>query len=193
VRNSGAARGSSAPGYFPALLGEQIAGHLGMIWTTAFPGDHCWTGLICALETSGSTRPPHLARPVDLAVLLVHAGDLGREPGIAHRPRRSRPLPGRVVGAGRDRRRAVLAQDPADRLDPELAAVLIDVSNRGGQWRPSSEAKKALAVRKIAFARRSSALSRSSWRIQAASPSRSPAASRNRPGPASPSRAACRG
>jgi hypothetical protein len=56
VRNSGAVRGSSAPG--SGTCGEQIAGRFGMIRTTAVPGDDYWTGLICALEASASTGPP---------------------------------------------------------------------------------------------------------------------------------------
>ena len=68
--------------------------------------------------------------------------------------------------------------------EPRAARAAEVVSNHGGQWWPSSEAKKALAVRKIACPRRSSAFSRSSWRIRAASPLVIPGRFRNRSGPA---------
>src|SRR5687767_6851310 len=73
---------------------------------------------------------------------------------------------GRIVGAWGDRA-AVLRQHPADRLDPEsptidhVATVLVDKPHERGDGRSSSAAKKADAVFKIAFARRSSRFSRS--------------------------------
>jgi hypothetical protein len=76
-------------------------------------------------------------------------------------------------------RAARLGQRAADRLDPELLPVRVDVGDHGRQRRSSSAAKKPAAVRRIAFVRRSSAFSRSSCRIRADSavvvPGRSPA------------------
>ena len=97
--------------------------------------------------------------------------------GVAERPRRRRPgLARRSRCSGRSARRA--AQDLADRLDPEPAAfddavaVLVDDYGRTitSVWRSSSAAaKKADAVFKISFARRSSRFSRSSSAIRCAS------------------------
>ena len=57
---------------------------------------------------------------------------------------------------------------------PNWSTVSVQVGDHHGQWWPSSAAKKALAVRKIAFARRSSAFSRSSWRDPGRIPARGP-------------------
>ena len=133
---------------------------------------------------------PHLPGAVPLAAVLPDAQDLLLQRGFADRPGRRRPRPGRVIPRRRDAH-AALAQRPADRLDPELVPEGLDEGHHQGYRWPSSAAKKALAVRKIAFTRRSSAFSRSSARIRAASATRSPAASPGRSAPASPSRAAC--
>jgi hypothetical protein len=72
----------------------------------------------------------------------------------------------RIVSAWGDRA-AVLRQHPADRLDPEsstidhVVAMLANELHERGDGRSSSAAKKADAVFKIAFARRSSRFSRS--------------------------------
>ncbi len=66
----------------------------------------------------------------------------------------------RVVGAGGDLD-TVLAQQAADRLDPEAILVLIDVGDDHLKRRSSSAAaKNAEAVLRISFARFSSAFSR---------------------------------
>jgi hypothetical protein len=70
----------------------------------------------------------------------------------------------------------VLAQDPADQLDPELLPVIVDVVDQRGEGRSSSAAKKAEAVFRIAFARRSSRFSRSSSTSRARSSVVSPGA-----------------
>ena len=110
----------------------------------------------------------HLADPVDPVVLAVHPGDDGLELGVADGPRRRWALLGRVVGARGDRH-ASLAQRGADRLDPVLVLVLIDVRHDRRDRRSSSPAKEADADRNIAFARRSPLTSRWSLSILSAS------------------------
>ena len=77
----------------------------------------------------------------------------------AARPRRldaeRRPLAPLVVGGRRH------AQGPADRLDPEAAAMLVDVAAHFGRSGSSSLAKNTDADFRISFARRSSKFS---WR-----------------------------
>src|SRR6266702_4387070 len=111
---------------------------------------------------------PDLPGAVPLAAVLIDPQDLLLQRGVADRPGRRRPRPGRVVPRRRDRH-ARLAQRPAGRLDPELIPEGLDEGRHQGYRWPSSAAKKALAVRKIALTRRSSAFSRSSARIRAAS------------------------
>jgi hypothetical protein len=98
----------------------------------------------------------------DLAV-AVHGADPLQNERIAPRSGRGPAAFGRPVGA-RDDLQAVLAQDSADRLDPEMLPVGVDVADQRCEGRSSSAAKKADAVFKIAFARRSSRTSRSSSR-----------------------------
>src|SRR5271166_5286029 len=111
---------------------------------------------------------PDLPGSVPFAAVLIDAQDLLFQRGVVHRSGRRRPRPGRVVPRRRDRH-AGLAQRPADRPDPELVPAGLDKGHHQGYRWSSSAAKKALAVRKIAFTRRSSAFSRSSARIRAAS------------------------
>jgi hypothetical protein len=61
------------------------------------------------------------------------------------------------------------AQGPADRLDPEAAALLIDEHAHPGRCGSSSPAKNTLAAFKISFVRRSSNTSRRSLRISSRS------------------------
>ena len=95
----------------------------------------------------------------------MHPPNLGQQLRIADHPVTRRAGLGRVVGARGDRA-AVLRQHPADRLDPELSTIdhvvtmLVDEPHERGDGRSSSAAKKADAVFKIAFARRSSRFSR---------------------------------
>jgi hypothetical protein len=90
------------------------------------------------------------------------------EQRVGDRPRRGRPGLGGVVG-GRSDLGAGLGEDPADRLDSVLLLVLVDVVDQRVEGRSSSAAKKAEALFKIAFARRSSRTSRSSSLIRARS------------------------
>ncbi len=111
---------------------------------------------------------PHLPGAVPFPAVLIDPQDLFLQRGVPDRPRRRRPRPGRVVPRRRDAHLS-LAQGPADRPDPEQAPVGLDIGHHQDYRWPSSAAKKALAVRKIAFTRRSSAFSRSSARIRVAS------------------------
>jgi hypothetical protein len=93
--------------------------------------------------------------------------DLLQQLTIAHRASTYRARLGGVVGARSDLT-PMLAQHGADRLDSELPTinarsahepvmtVLVDEPHERGDGRSSSAAKKAEAVFKIAFARRSS-------------------------------------
>jgi hypothetical protein len=63
------------------------------------------------------------------------------------------PAGGSVVGGGGD------LQHPADRLDPELVLVGVDVAGHLGRRPSSSAAKKADALLRISLARRSSRFS----------------------------------
>src|SRR4051794_7824039 len=102
----------------------------------------------------------HLPGAVDTEVLGVHPlDDLGGR-RVGDRPRRGRPRPVRVVAARGDLD-AGLGEGAADRLDPVFELVLIDVGDDQREGRSSSAAKKADALFKIAFARRSSRFSRS--------------------------------
>ena len=78
------------------------------------------------------------------------------------------PAAGALVVGGRRH-----AQGPADRLDPEALAMLVDERAHFGRCGSSSPAKNTDAAFKISFARRSSKISRRSFRIS----SRSSAAS----------------
>lgn len=97
----------------------------------------------------------HLAGTIDAVVGAMDLLDQVRRSSVGDRPGRGRAGDGRVV-----RRRGDL-QHPVDRLDPELLPVGLDVVDDHLCGRSSSAAKKADALRKIAFARRSSRTSRS--------------------------------
>jgi hypothetical protein len=97
----------------------------------------------------------HLAGAVDPVVLRMHALDHRGGCCVGDRPRRGWPGSVRVVGARGDLR-AGLGEDCADRLDPVFELVLIDVGDDQREGRSSSAAKKADALLRIAFARRSS-------------------------------------
>ena len=79
----------------------------------------------------------HLADPAEQPLVLEAAR--GAPAGLAL-----------VVGGRRH------AQGPADRLDPEAAAMLVDVAAHFGRSGSSSLAKNTLADFRISFARRSS-------------------------------------
>ena len=76
-------------------------------------------------------------------------------------------------------------QDRADRLDPELLAVLVDERDQRGCGRSSAEAKKADAFLKVLFERRSSNAWRRARPSAAGARSRSQVCGRRRPRPAS--------
>ena len=95
-------------------------------------------------------RLPRAPVPVGLVVGLMDLADALEQPlvlDLAGRTRAGRAL---VV---RGRRHA---QDPADGLDAEAAAVLVDVAAHLGRSASSSFAKYTLADFRISFARRSS-------------------------------------
>src|SRR5262252_617317 len=100
--------------------------------------------------------PPDLLDPVDLEVLLAHTLDLDLELGVTQPAGRGRPRTCLIVGGGGD------LQDLADRLDSELPPVLVDVAVHLARRPSSSAAKKADALFRISFARRSSRFSFSS-------------------------------
>src|SRR5690606_33234032 len=106
---------------------------------------------------------PHLARPINPVVRLVLGLDHLAQLRISQRPRRWRTGLGRVVGARGD------LQLLADRLDPELEAVGVDELHYLVDGRSSSAAKKADALRRVAFARGGSRTSRSSSASRSAS------------------------
>lgn len=97
-----------------------------------------------------------LAHPVDAVVVGVDLGDRLGGGRVGTRAQRRWSVLGRVVGAWGD------LQGVADRLDPELVLVCIDVVDYLVCGRSSSAAKKAEADFRIMLARRSSRFSRSS-------------------------------
>src|SRR5690625_4489031 len=80
-----------------------------------------------------------------------------------------RPRFGGSVTPGSDKPTLCRPQSDTDRLDPELIAIQIDVSDHLVVGRSSSAAKKADAVFKISLALRSSAFSFFKRRISACS------------------------
>ncbi len=110
----------------------------------------------------------HLAHPVDAVVVAVDLLDDRGGRRVGHRPRRRWSGPVRVVGARGDLR-AGLGEDAADRLDPVFELVAVDEGDDQREGRSSSAAKKADALFRIAFARRSSRTSRSSSASRVAS------------------------
>ncbi len=131
-------------------------------------------------------RLPHLAHPVHPVVLLEQRRDPRVQGRIGQRPPARRSRLGGVVGARGDRGIG-LGEDGADRLDPELFLVLVDVGDQRCEGRSSSAAKKADALLRIAFARRSSRFSRSNSTIRATGSSVTTGARGDRP-PATPLR-----
>ncbi len=133
---------------------------------------HAWCGSRPARPSARISRPTwsrptampsrrracHTLRaPYTAEVGPVDAVDDPR-PSSASRtgPGRRWPDLGRVVGGRGDR------QGPADRLDPERAAVLVDEAGHRVERRSSSAPKKVAALLRISLARRSSRFSRSS-------------------------------
>ena len=137
--------------------------------------------------TSPCGGMPELAHTVEPAVGHPQVEQGVGVIGVAELSRRHRPLRlGGVVGGRGDLHAGLLGQHTADRVDPELVAVGIDVLDDHRSRRSTSAAtKNALAVRNISLTLRNSRFSRSSSAIRAASslvvPGRSP-----------PSTSACR-
>jgi hypothetical protein len=95
-------------------------------------------------------RLPHPPIPAGVVVGRARLADDREQPLVLHGPSRA-PPGGALVGGGRRH-----AQDPADRLDAEAAAMLIDEHAHFGRSASSSIAKNTDAPFRISFARRSS-------------------------------------
>jgi hypothetical protein len=106
---------------------------------------------------------PHLAIPVGEVVGLVRGLDHAEQPLVVDHTLRSLPRGALVVGGRRH------VQHPADRLDTEAAAVLIDVAAHLVRSASSSVAKNTLADLRISLALRSSKFSARSLRISSRS------------------------
>src|SRR3954449_12809720 len=98
----------------------------------------------------------HLLRAVHREIVLVHPANVLKNRLVGQGALRRWPALGGVVGLRGD------LQLLADRLDPELVFVFVDVADGQREGRSSSAAKKADALFRMAFARRSSRTSRSS-------------------------------
>ena len=95
-------------------------------------------------------RLPHAPVAVGVVVLSVQLTDPAQQPLVLDRPSRPLSLGALVVGGRRH------AQGAADRLDPETAAMLVDVAAHFGRSGSSSLAKNSDADFRISLARRSS-------------------------------------
>src|SRR5215204_59919 len=102
------------------------------------------------LDAVARERLPRAPAAVAGVIRGVHRLDAPEQPLVADGPRRS--LAGRAVVVGGRRH----AQDPADRLDAEATAVLIDKAAHFGRSASSSAAKNTDAALRISFARLSS-------------------------------------
>ncbi len=103
---------------------------------------------------------PDLVGAVHPKVLREDARDLGLQRLVAHAACRRRPGDRGVVRGGGERQHA------ADRLDAPAVPMGVDEGHGLGRRGSSAHAKKADAVLRISFARRSSRFSRSSWRMR---------------------------
>ena len=108
-------------------------------------------------------RLPHPPRSVGVVVGRVQLADPRQQPLVLDRSGRALAGGALVVGGRRH------AQDPADGLDTEAAAVLVDVAAHFGRSASSSFAKNTEADFRISFARRNSKISRRSLRISSRS------------------------
>src|SRR5690242_8971510 len=112
---------------------------------------------------------PHLAHPVHALVLPIDVDDLVHQIRFLQLRRADRARQPSIVGL-RGNRHAVLGQHGTDRLDPETVPIGVDVADDYLSRRSSSaDAKNALAVFKISFARRNSAFSARNRRTSAIS------------------------
>ena len=80
-------------------------------------------GAASYLDAFAVQLAPELAGSVDVKVRAEHTSDLDLQLLVTKTPRRGRAGPGHVVGGGGDR------QQLADRLDPELCLVVLDVGD----------------------------------------------------------------
>src|SRR5207302_11224513 len=88
-------------------------------------------------------RQPRLPGPVYLLIArLAQPQDRGEDLRVPHAARGRRALPGRIVGPRGDLP-AVLAEHPADRLDPEGVLMLADEPQERPSGRSSTAAIKA--------------------------------------------------
>ena len=95
-------------------------------------------------------RLPRSPIPVGVVVGRVQLADDAEQPLVLHGP--DRALTAGALGVGGRRH----VHDPADRLDAEAAAMLIDERAHFGRSASSSVAKNTDAALRISFARRSS-------------------------------------
>jgi len=95
-------------------------------------------------------RQPRSAVAIAVVVRGVHPLDALKQPLVADRSRAALAALALVVGVRRH------AQGPADRLDAEAAAVLVDEAAHFVRSASSSVAKNTDAALRISFARRSS-------------------------------------
>jgi hypothetical protein len=110
------------------------------------PLDPAATGCLAG----ASERIPHPPGAVGVVVGRVQLPDPLQESLVLDRP--CRPFAGAALVIGGRRH----VRDPADGLDAEAAAVLVDIAAHFGRSASSSFAKKAEADFKISLARRSS-------------------------------------
>jgi hypothetical protein len=140
-------------------------------WFHGVPGDRCRSGRAFPVQ-----RQPHLPGPIDAVVGCMHSGDVELELPITLLACSGWLVEVVVVGR-RGNPQAVLGQHSADRLHTPsqatgfgpVALVCVDELHDHRCGRSSSAAKKLEAALRIALARRSSAFSRRSRLISAAS------------------------
>ena len=114
------------------------------------------------LLAGAAKRLPHPPVAVGVVVVVVQLADPCEQPFVLDRRTDRRP-PALVVRGHRH------AQGLADRLDPEAAAVLVDVAAHFGRSGSSSFTKNTLADFRISLARRNSKFSLRSRRISSRS------------------------
>src|SRR5262245_45613630 len=162
TRGGGVRSGGAAP-FAATRSGDAGGAHV--------PGDLITSDVVAG--TAGCF--PQLARPVDAVVVLPQLAQRWADHGVTAGPRRRRPGLGVVVRA-RGHLHPCAAQDGADGLDPELAAVGVDEGDYFLCWRSSSAPKKLAARFRISLARLRSRFSCSSSLIRPASAVHTPGA-----------------
>src|SRR3954454_1101526 len=120
-------------------------------WRLAAGGAHQALDVVAThREAIALERHPRAPVPGAVGVGRMPTLDLRQQPLVRHGAPGA-PSGGALVVRGRRR-----AQGPADRLDAEAAAVLIDETAHLGRSASSSVAKNTDAALRISFARRSS-------------------------------------